>query len=246
MQMSQQWIDFRDLELNPANVRSSEEDQVKIEELAASIREQGLLQPLVVYKHPITRKWRILIGNRRYKALQLLGWDRVMCTIRHNTTREDAIQIGIVENMQRKDLDPIEEAGAYAALHSMGMSYDEISRKCGRSNAHVSKRIALLELDDTMQQALRDKEISLSDAMEEGARLARERRPTASSGTKDRGWAGAHFTPSHPLRELGIKLCREERKHGKRNRLIAGVCGVCWEDVIRADERRKPKPRVVI
>lgn len=231
--MSIQFLDVEEIEPNPINVRSQVVHDQELVELANSIREHGLLQPIVVYRH--LTKWRIRYGHRRFAAIQLIGWPTAKCMIVPAVCREDTIEQMLIENLHRKGLNPMEEAEAFQALHNMGMSQEAISKRVGKSDAHVSMRLALLELPVEEQEKVRRGERKVTEAMEEAVYLRRTRRGGVP-GKRDRGWNPPHFDREHPLNQAAENLC-DQRGHNKRRRIFH-ACGACWEDVIRDDERR--------
>lgn len=122
-----------------------------VTELAASIEETGLHQPLEVAVSDDT-VW-LVDGHRRLAAVKTLGWTEVPVTVAADldgmNPEEQRIAVQLVANMQRVDLTPLEEASGYAQLKSYGWKQNQIARRVGRSEAHVSKRLALLDLPDT-------------------------------------------------------------------------------------------------
>lgn len=112
-----------------------------IGELAGSIRENGLIQPLVVQKIPGQDGYQIVAGHRRYAAITRLGWATVPCIIRRDMLPDEELLAMLVENGQRAGLDPIEEARALSRLkHSMGINESEVARRIGRPLSFVTTR----------------------------------------------------------------------------------------------------------
>ena len=147
-------------------------DDTSIAGLALSIKTDGLLQNLVAAK-PEGRKriYHIISGERRYRALKLLVDQgdlpndlSVPVDVRVDVTSDDALRIATVENVQREDLTPLEEAEAIAVLAQTGDTLDDIASQTGLSESTIKRRIALLELSDTVKEALRDNEVSLAQA----------------------------------------------------------------------------------
>lgn len=219
-----------EIKTNPGNPR---ERMTEIEELAASIHENGLIQPIIV--RPDTAGGYVIVaGHRRYEAVQRLGWLHVEAIVRKEMRAIDDLVAALVENGQRAGLDPIEEARALHALKVRShLSDAEIAKKVGRSQPIVSGRIALLSLSPAEQEEIRAGQMRLGEA----TNLAR-----VNAGTKrakvagdSRGW---HIGPSHPLAARAKVRCQQ--KGHKVGRGIGGVaaCGQCWEGVIRLDERQ--------
>lgn len=137
------------IEPNPANPRKNF-DPAAMEELAQSIREVGILQPLVLVERG--DKMMIVAGERRWRAAQLAGLASVPALVMDLTDAQVA-EIMLVENLQRKDLDPIEEAQAYRALlEGHGYTQEALAEKIGVSQGHIANRLRLLELPETVRE----------------------------------------------------------------------------------------------
>ncbi|MCS7259466.1 MAG: ParB/RepB/Spo0J family partition protein [Anaerolineae bacterium] len=129
-----------------------------LEELAASIRAHGVIQPLVVTR--VDEGYQIVTGERRWRAAQLAGLERVPAIIKETTPRE-MLELALVENLQRADLNPLEEASAYQQLmDEFGLTQEEVAAQVGKSRAAVANTMRLLKLPDAVQRALVAGEIS--------------------------------------------------------------------------------------
>jgi len=125
-------------------------DEAKIEELAASIRNQGIIQPLVVRPHG--DGFELIAGERRWRAAMRAGLPRVPVVIRHASDHE-ALQLALVENLQREDLNPIEEAAGYRRLQEeFHWSQEEMAEKVGKSRPAIANSLRLLTLPSEVQQ----------------------------------------------------------------------------------------------
>lgn len=134
----------------------------ELAELAESIIEQGLLQPLVV--SPRGERFEIVAGDRRFLAVVKLGWERIPCAVR-KTTKAEAVILRAVENLQRVDLTPVEEARIYRGLHKReGMSFAQIGKRVAKSAGAVERRIHMLEMPENFQRALHLKQIGMTVA----------------------------------------------------------------------------------
>lgn len=160
-------MDIRDIPLDqihpPKLLPRLEIDQAGLEELAASIKRHDLISPLTVT--PDNEGYRLLAGNRRYHALQMLGRTAAPCNV---VTADPAFQdeITIVENLLRRDLTPLEEAYAFALyLNQSDDSQGELAQKLGQERTYVTRRLLLLDLDDITLGALQEGIISLSQAL---------------------------------------------------------------------------------
>jgi ParB family chromosome partitioning protein len=133
-----------------------------INELMASIREHGVIQPLIV--RPFGDKFELIAGERRYRASVLLKLQDVPVVVREATDRE-VLEMSLIENLQREDLNPIEEAEAYVRLaKEFHLRQEDIAQKVGKSRATVANAMRLLELEDSVQHLLGQGQISTGHA----------------------------------------------------------------------------------
>ena len=135
-------------------IKFSEES---IEELANSIREHGVIQPIVVRR--IGDKYEIIAGERRYKASQLAGKDTIPAIIT-NLDDNDSAEIALLENIQRENLTPIEEAISYKKILDMGYTQEALAKKIGNKQSTIANKVRLLNLTDEVQEALLENKIS--------------------------------------------------------------------------------------
>jgi ParB family chromosome partitioning protein len=123
-----------------------------LQELVDSIREQGILEPIVVANTPAG--YQIIAGERRWRAAKILGLRKVPVIIKE-TTPQGMLEMSIVENVQREDLNPIERAQAYKRLiDEFGLGTNEVARRVGKSAPTVSNTMRLLSLPDAIKDAL--------------------------------------------------------------------------------------------
>ena len=133
-------------------------DEVKLNELAESIRKYGLIQPIIVRQ--IGTKYEIIAGERRFKASTLANKETIPAII-VNLSDRDSEEIALLENIQREDLTPIEEAVSYKRILDAGyITQEELAKKIGKSQSAIANKIRLLNLDDTVQDALLNGKIS--------------------------------------------------------------------------------------
>jgi len=133
-------------------------DETSLKELAASIKEHGIIQPLVLRR--LGDKYEIIAGERRYKASKMAGLTSVPAIISLLDDRKSA-EVAIVENVQRRDLSSIEEAKSYKALLDKGyLTQDELAKKMGLSQSAISNKLRLLSLSEKVQDALMNGKIS--------------------------------------------------------------------------------------
>ncbi len=128
-----------------------------LEGLAESIKEMGIIEPLVV--RPVEGGYQLICGERRLRASKLVGLDTVPAIVRDVTDKE-ATEIAIVENIQRENLSPIEEADGYKRLKEEGYKDEEIAKKVGKSRAAITNTIRLLKLEPEIQEAIHEGKIS--------------------------------------------------------------------------------------
>ena len=138
-------IRISDIQKNPYQPRK-EFSEEKIKELAQSIKENGLIQPIIVRQSPVIG-YEILAGERRYRASIAAGLSEVPVIIK-KLSDQDMMIHSIIENLQREDLNPIEEAKAYQSLIDKGYTHAEIADKMGKSRPYITNLVRLLTLPD--------------------------------------------------------------------------------------------------
>ena len=138
-------IRISDIQKNPYQPRK-EFSKEKIEELAQSIKENGLIQPIIVRQSPVIG-YEILAGERRYRASIAAGLTEVPVIIK-KLSDQDMMVHSIIENLQREDLNPIEEAKAYQSLIEKGYTHADIAAKMGKSRPYITNLVRLLTLPD--------------------------------------------------------------------------------------------------
>jgi ParB family chromosome partitioning protein len=208
-----------------------------LDELADSIRAQGLLQPLVVTPHTSPGRYVILIGHRRHAAAQIAKLAEVPVIIRPELRNPgEAVEHMLSENGHRKDLNPIEKATAFDRLRRRGYSNALIARRTGFSEGTITRHLTLTELDPDAQELVRSGQLPVGDAV--GIVRSTRQQPKKAGGRR-RVAEPEYLTITHPLGPAAKQLCRSQ---GHRRQGLVGkvACGHCWEDVIRADERARP------
>lgn len=144
-------LDINQLQSNPLQPRGVIL-QDSLQDLVESIREQGILEPIVVAETPAG--YQIIAGERRWRAAKILGLEKVPVVVKR-TTPQGMLEMSIVENVQREDLNPIERALAYKRLiDEFGLGTNEVSKRVGKSAPTVSNTIRLLSLPDAIKDAL--------------------------------------------------------------------------------------------
>ena len=154
-------VDVEDLKPNPLQPRQ-DFDQGAIAELARSIKETGILQPLVVV--PEGNHYKIVVGERRWRAAQKIGLTKIPAIVRQLSEQEQ-IEVSLVENLQRKDLNPIEVAFAYQRLiQELKYTQEKVAKKVGKDRTSVTNFMRLLKLPPEIQKMVAEGKISMGHA----------------------------------------------------------------------------------
>lgn len=125
----------------------------QLTELAQSLAKNGLLQPIVV-RQVGAQQYEIIAGERRFRAAQQLKWTTIPALVRNYSDQQSA-SLALIENLQRQDLNPIEEARAYKKLAAMNnLRQEDLAAQLGKSQSYIANKLRLLKLDATVQQAL--------------------------------------------------------------------------------------------
>ena len=154
-------ISITDIQKNPYQPRK-EFDREKLHELAQSIKENGLIQPIIVRQSPVIG-YEILAGERRYRASLLAGLTSIPAVVKQLSDQEMMVQ-SIIENLQRENLNPIEEARAYESLVEKGFTHAEIADKMGKSRPYISNSIRLLSLPEQILSEVENGKLSQAHA----------------------------------------------------------------------------------
>lgn len=137
-------------------------DTEKIEELARSIEEKGILQPLIVSRR--ADGFDLVVGERRLRAAGRAGLSEVPCIVME-VPDEELLEVALVENLQREDLDSIEEARAFELMmEKFGLSHEEVARRVGKSRSTISNALRLLKLPEAVRKLLREGKLSAGHA----------------------------------------------------------------------------------
>ena len=147
---------------NPSQPRKNFKDE-DLKELSSSIKNQGLIQPIII--KPIKDdQYQIIAGERRWRACQLIGMHEVECVIK-NLDSTNVLEAALIENIQREDLNVIEEANAYKGLIDIkNINNENLAKLIGKSSSYVSNIIRLLELDKKIQQMVINGDLSMGHA----------------------------------------------------------------------------------
>lgn len=137
-------------------------DEGKIGELADSIKEHGILQPIIVRKK--AGGYELVAGERRWRAAQKAGIEKIPAIIK-DLSDSDVMEIALIENLQREDLNPLEEAEAYKKLiDEFGMTQEELSKRVGKSRSQIANTVRLLNLDEEIKKLISDEKLTAGHA----------------------------------------------------------------------------------
>jgi ParB family chromosome partitioning protein len=152
-------LDIDRIQPSPMQPRS---DFTGLEGLVDSIRENGIVQPVIV--RPEGDRFELVAGERRWRAAQLAGITRIPALVRQLASQK-VLEIALIENIQRKDLNPIEEAKAYEVLlEQMKLSQGEVAKRVGRDRSSISNSLRLLKLPDKVQNMIQTGDLSFGHA----------------------------------------------------------------------------------
>lgn len=154
-------IDINEIKPNEKQPRKNF-DEEKLDELANSIKEHGLIQPVILRK--ASRGYEIVAGERRWRACRKAGFKEIPSIIKELTDEENML-LAIIENMQREDLDPIEEAeGLNQMIDTFGLTQEEVSKSVGKSRPYITNALRLLKLPEEVQNFLSQGRLSVGHA----------------------------------------------------------------------------------
>lgn len=135
-----------------------------LEELTQSIRAHGVVQPLLVSR-AANGRYQLIAGERRLRAARKAALRSVPVVIKENLTARDSLELALIENVQRQDLNPLEEASAYNQLHhEFGLTQEEIARRVGKERSTVANLVRLLRLPDSVKRLVASGELSMGHA----------------------------------------------------------------------------------
>ena len=151
-------IHVKSIKANPYQPRKIF-DENAIQELSASIKEHGILQPIILRK--MGTAYEIVVGERRFRAAQMAGLTEITAVVRI-LTDEETMEFAILENLQREDLTPIEEAEAYQSLmENLGLTQEQLAFRLGKSRPHIANHVRLLSLPEKVRNYITVGKISM-------------------------------------------------------------------------------------
>lgn len=155
-------VPLSELRPNPYQPRKTF-DETAMNELADSIKQSGVFQPIIVRKSAI-KGYEIIAGERRFRASKLAELDTIPAIVR-TFTEDEMMQIAVLENLQREDLSPLEEAEAYDMLMTnISLTQDELSKRLGKSRSHVANHLRLLTLPHSVKDLIQEEKLSMGQA----------------------------------------------------------------------------------
>jgi ParB family transcriptional regulator, chromosome partitioning protein len=150
------------VEVNPRQPRKAF-DPESLDELARSLQTAGMIQPVVVRRVPGDR-WQLIAGERRWRAARIAGLERIPAVVREATDAE-SVELALVENLLREDLNPLEEAEAYQhVLTEFGWTYEQLAQRLGRDRSSIANSLRLLRLPPAIQEDLRAGRLTMGHA----------------------------------------------------------------------------------
>lgn len=151
-------IRLKSITVNPFQPRKIF-DENAIQELSESIKEHGILQPIIVRK--VGTMYEIVVGERRFRAAKMAGLAEIPAVVRQ-LTDEESMEMAILENLQREDLTPIEEAEAYQKLmDNLSLTQEQLAFRLGKSRPHIANHVRLLSLPDKVRNMITDGKLSM-------------------------------------------------------------------------------------
>lgn len=151
-------ISIQEIIANPYQPRTNF-DKDALTELSQSILENGLIQPIIV-RPSLNGKYEIVAGERRFKAASMAGYQKVPCIIQEYSDLQSA-QVALIENIQRENLSPIEEAEAYQTLLQMtDLTQQELALKVGKTQSTIANKLRLLKLPESVKEALKERQVT--------------------------------------------------------------------------------------
>lgn len=193
-------------------------DQEKIETLAESIKENGIMQPIVVSK--VNDTYKIIAGERRWRAARVAGLKVVPVIIRNDIVDSKILELALIENIQRQDLNSLEEANAFQVLMSEhGLTQEQVAKIVGKSRSAIANSVRLLNLDIRVQEMLNENRISEAHA--------RAILPITSG---EKQYEMALLIEKRGMTVRDVELLMRRRKKGKNSEKIEDIFTKTLED----------------
>jgi len=205
-------IDLQKLVVNPFQPRKLFDDEA-IEELAQSIQEHGIIQPIVVRKKG--KKFEIVVGERRFRAAKLANLNEIPAIIRE-LTEDQMMELAILENLQREDLTPIEEAEAYHSLiEKLNFTQEELANRLGKSRPYITNHLRLLQLPEEVITLVNSGELSMGHGRTLLGLKNKRRIPEVAEKVIKHGLNVRQLEAL--IKQLNDEVSRETEKPGKKD-----------------------------
>lgn len=198
-------IPIKDIRPNPYQPRKQFDDE-SIEELSQSIQEHGVIQPIIV--RSVLKGYEIIAGERRWRASKLAGLDNIAAVVRNFTDRQ-VMEIALIENLQREDLNAMEVAMAYQSLiEQFDLTQEELSIKVGKSRSHIANFLRLLQLPESIKDCVSRGTLSMGHARALVGLDSKQKQIELSNKVIDQQWS---------VRDLEIAI-QKENEQGEQKR----------------------------
>lgn len=207
-------IPLKELRPNPYQPRKTFNED-SINELATSIKEHGVIQPIIV--RSVLRGYEIIAGERRFRASQQCGLERIPAVVRKFTDQQ-VMEIALIENVQREDLNAIEIANAYQALvEQFSLTQEELSVKVGKSRSHIANFLRLLQLPEEIKQHVSRGTLSMGHARAiAGVKNDKQKKELADEAIKNE-WSVRHLEDMiKQLEDLSASAKEKPKELNKR------------------------------
>jgi ParB family transcriptional regulator, chromosome partitioning protein len=213
-------------------------DEVALEALAGSLREHGVLQPVLVRPRP-EGGYELVAGERRWRAAEIAGLDSIPALVCEYDDAA-ALEVALIENMAREDLNIVEEIRAFATLRELGLSHREIGERVGRSTSAVGNIVRMLDLSEEILGFLERGELRMAHGVELLAAKDPEVRDELARRAVKEGWTV--MSTAARARESNEDRRAPRKKRQQTQYLDEGVQGVAkaWGDVLRAEVQVRP------
>jgi len=215
-------IELSRIKINPDQPRKYF-DQDKIKELAESISQKGLIQPIIV--RPVDDYYELIVGERRLRAVQHLQLNNIPAIVYEQVSKKDIVELALIENIQREDLNPIEEAEAFRTLlQEYGLSQEDLASQVGKDRSSIANGLRLLTLPEKIKSLIIEKKLSAGAA----------RVILAVPGEKEKiELADKAIKESYSVRELEKIVYGEGKKHLTRRKPLKSPHLLSIEDGLK-------------
>lgn len=205
-------IEISKIHANPNQPRT-EFDRQALDDLKQSIAENGVIQPITV--RVVDDGFELIAGERRLRATTELGFRKIPAFVMEITSEDQMLELALIENIQREDLNPIEQAKAFQQLlKEYGLTQEQVSKKIGKDRATIANFVRLLKLPDIIQQSLRKNEISMGHARAIMGLSSRGDQMQVWRKTVKEGWSVRHV--EKVIRDIASKPAKSKSTSSKK------------------------------